>query len=517
MGNGTWWIDGRARVGRGVLRVGLGLGLLAGLGGGVVRAQSGAATAPAPAASVAAGSYRIVDTGQDLCFAEKGPIEYPHPGNDYFGQDAEYVGAGPSYKDNLDGTVTDLVTGLMWQKTPDYTKRTQDEAESYAASLRLAGRNDWRLPSIKELFSLADLRGTMTTLTPFIDTKYFDFKYPTASSTSEVGARLIDAQYASSTRYIGTIMTLNVPSAFGFNFADGRIKSYPQAYPKYVRCCRGPAYGQNDFVDNQDGTVTDRATGLTWTKADSPKPMTWAQALSYAEQLSVGGHSDWRVPNVKELQSIVDYSRAPNAMDLTMAGPAIDPVFTCTKAQSWCWTSTTHYESGFAYYVCFGEASCAWKLYNGAKMDAHGAGAVRGDPKSGDPGKFPDGLGPQADEIRIYNYVRCVRGGSPQLITTATPAARAMMVKTAAAVAAAQAAAQSTTATGATTGAKTSTGTTTGTGAASSSGSTTKAPTTFPNAFAPPPGQGSSSRPSGPPSGGPPGGGPPSGGKRPPR
>ena len=44
-------------------------------------------------------------------------------------------------------------------------------------------------------------------------------------------------------------------------------------------------------------------------------------------------------------------------------------------------------------------------------VDVHGAGAQRSDPKAGDPGMFPHGRGPQGDVIRIYNYVRCVRGG----------------------------------------------------------------------------------------------------------
>jgi hypothetical protein len=44
-------------------------------------------------------------------------------------------------------------------------------------------------------------------------------------------------------------------------------------------------------------------------------------------------------------------------------------------------------------------------------MDVHGAGSQRSDPKSGDPSKFPHGRGPQGDVIRIYNFVRCVRGG----------------------------------------------------------------------------------------------------------
>ena len=43
--------------------------------------------------------------------------------------------------------------------------------------------------------------------------------------------------------------------------------------------------------------------------------------------------------------------------------------------------------------------------------DVHGAGAQRCDPKVGDPARFPHGHGPQGDVIRIYNFVRLVRGG----------------------------------------------------------------------------------------------------------
>jgi hypothetical protein len=51
-------------------------------------------------------------------------------------------------------------------------------------------------------------------------------------------------------------------------------------------------------------------------------------------------------------------------------------------------------------------------------MDVHGAGAQRSDPKAGDPTRFPYGRGPQGDVIRIYNYVRCVRGGTAEPRTT---------------------------------------------------------------------------------------------------
>jgi hypothetical protein len=362
--------------------------------------------------------FTIVDTGLDRCYGSRWEIRCPKRGRPFFGQDAQYEGNQAAYRDNGDGTITDLNTGLMWQKTPDFRTRSWMDAGKYAQTLRLAGYHDWRLPTIKELFSLADFRGNIRTRTPYIDARYFDFRYPPRAS----GKRIIDGQYWSANRYVGTTM-FGDRSAFGFNFADGRIKSYPLFGPRgrvtfrdrrYVRCVRGPSYGMNDFVDNGDGTVTDRATGLMWMQSDSRRTMNWEQALQYAEDLQFAGYDDWRLPNVKELQSIVDYRRAPDARAASACGAAIDPIFNLTDEESWFWTSTTHIENGFGYYVCFGQALSALKRL-GKPVNAHGAGAVRSDPKAGDPSQWPHGLGPQSDEIRIYNYVRCVRLGKARL------------------------------------------------------------------------------------------------------
>ncbi len=226
--------------------------------------------------------HRIPDTGQTHCYADRDEIAFPARGGAFAGQDAQYASNPPRYKDNGDGTVSDLVTGLMWEKTPDFVKRGQDDAERHATKLVLAGHGDWRVPTIKELFSIADFRGNMHTRTPYVDTEVFDFVYPDATEGEggRVGMRDMDAQYASSTHYLGITMGRD-KSAFGFNFADGRIKSYPLHAKRYVRCVRGStAYGRNRFVDNGDGTVTDRASGLVWQKADSGKAMNWRDALA---------------------------------------------------------------------------------------------------------------------------------------------------------------------------------------------------------------------------------------------
>ncbi len=80
-------------------------------------------------------------------------------------------------------------------------------------------------------------------------------------------------------------------------------------------------------------------------KADSSTGMNWEKALEYAENLEYAGYNDWRLPNVKELHSIVDYRYAPDARDKNMRRPAIDPVFELTKAESWFWSSTTSPEA----------------------------------------------------------------------------------------------------------------------------------------------------------------------------
>ncbi len=366
-------------------------------------------------------TYPIVDTGQGGCFGGNGPLRCPRMNTDFAGQDAQYVGLTPNYQDNGDGTVSDLATGLMWQKSPASSKKNQAGAERYAQNLSLGGHNDWRLPTIKELFSIADFNGNMRTRTPYINT-IFDFQYPvsTQNSSGRPGQRDMDAQYASSTRYLGTTMGRD-ESAFGFNFADGRIKSYPLRASRYVRAVRGnPEYGKNRYQKNGDGTITDAATGLIWLQADSGEPMNWRQALEYAKKSRAAGQSDWRLPNVKELQSIVDYSRAPDSRNLSRRSAAIDPLFKLTQSESWFWSSTTHIENQFGYYVAFGQSFSA-KKRAGKQINAHGAGAVRSDPKSGDASHWPNGLGPQADEIRVNNYVRLVRAGGVEYQANGQP------------------------------------------------------------------------------------------------
>ncbi len=368
--------------------------------------------------TAAAAPYPIVDTGVTDFYSATAAIVAPAAGEAYYGQDAAYQGNQPSYTDNHDGTVTDNVTGLTWQQDMG-AKMTFADAFTHADTLELGGHSDWRVPGIKELYSLILFTGQSggeQAIKKFIDETYF---VQPIGDTS-VGEREIDAQTWSSTRYVGSIFGQQ-EGIFGVNFIDGRIKAYPQTKANssnrmYFRMVRGnPLYGTNDYVDNGDGTVSDRATGLMWQQADDGVARDWQGALAYAENMILAGYSDWRLPNAKELQSIVDYTRCPA---LTHSA-AIDAMFLTTSIVDpdgvpgqypYFWSGTTHLDGSnpfaAAVYVAFGAAQ---GRVNGVLLDVHGAGAQRSDPKSGNSADYPQYMGPQGDVRYVYNYVRCVR------------------------------------------------------------------------------------------------------------
>lgn len=383
------------------------------------------------------------DTGQTSCYDEQTGIACPSAGLAFHGQDAQHGPGRFSFTDNGDGTVSDNITGLLWQQSPDTDnngvldvgdKLSLDQALLYCEDLALADYSDWRLPGIKALYSLIDFSGVdpssydgtdTSGLLPFIDTSYFAFAYGDTSA----GERIIDAQFASSTEYVSTTGPNSSDTLFGVNFADGRIKGYglrvgPNVKTFNVLCVRaGQGYGSNDLLDNGDGTISDRSTSLMWSQQDSgsdaPAGLNWEEALAWVESKNASaylGYNDWRLPNAKELQGLVDYSRSPD----TSGSAAIDPLFSSAEIINEAgqadypayWAGTTHVNmsannsGAYGVYVSFGRAM---GYMDNNWVDAHGAGAQRSDPKTGDSADYPFGHGPQGDAIRIYNHARLVR------------------------------------------------------------------------------------------------------------
>lgn len=379
------------------------------------------------------GGYPIVDTNQLIFYSNDAIISEPSVGDEFYGQDASFIINAPSYTDNGDGTVSDNVTGLVWQQDPG-DKMTWPEAVANLDAFNeaeLGGYSDWRIPTIKELYSLVDFSGNTGTSslesTPYIDTNYFVFEYGDAAGE----ARFIDSQILSSTIYGSTTLGGNT-TVFGYNFADGRIKGYEVDKDFYCYYVRGnTSYGLNLFIDNNDETITDQATSLMWSQNDSGHleagtyndgTMTWQEALAWVQEMNDSnylGYSDWRLPNIKELQSLLDYESSP----MVTGTPAIDSLFNCTEIINYFgeldwgfyWSGTTHDDLsasetryGAASYVVFGNSLGEM---NGVTVDAHGSGAQRSDPKTGSIENYPapDPNAPQGDEQRVFNMVRLVR------------------------------------------------------------------------------------------------------------
>lgn len=349
-------------------------------------------TATQPAPTPPAVKFVVTDTNQQRCFNIKGGvIKCPTPSSLYNGQDAQYQGTSPAYTDNQDGTVTDKHTGMVWQKTPDFKRYNFADAAKYCESLAIADFQDWRLPTVKELFSLADFRGEFIDgenhhqNTPYLNTAFFDFKYPETHPEN--------GRYWSSSKYnLGPLQqSANLEGAFEFNFANGQLQAdatgslfgstnrTEQAAKNFVRCVRGEenSYGINQFIAHKNGTVTDKATGLMWQSTDDGVRRNWPMSLAYAEHATFAGYTDWRLPNIKELQSIVKYTATKGTW------PAIDTSYFNLSGDNtvddpmWFWSSTSqgnlqHSPTYIAFGKAFGKANHEENVYG----DWYGAGAV---------------------------------------------------------------------------------------------------------------------------------------------
>jgi pimeloyl-ACP methyl ester carboxylesterase len=331
------------------------------------------------------------DTGQTTCFDADGNVlnPCPAPGEPYHGQDAQYYGPARSYT-KLDASgnampesatswamIQDNVTGLIWEakeakdSVKDYANPhdadntytwcdtdpdtngnyagtcgandTMDFLSALNSGAGFAGHTDWRLPTLKELKTLID----RSRHTPSISTIYFP------NTISDYWSSTADASNFENAWFVRFI--------YGYDFNINKYQSYS------LRAVRG---GQTSpeirYVINGD-TVFDSITCLEWQRSAAdisgdgvPDAMTWQSALSYTEGLSLEGADDWRLPDINELASIVDYSRNYPAIDTA--------VFPDTVSSSF-WSSTTNalYNTRYAWEIGFdrGLGRYNYKGYNG--------------------------------------------------------------------------------------------------------------------------------------------------------
>ena len=234
-----------------------------------------------------------------------------------FGEDNDYQINTQSFTNNSNGTITDNVTGLMWQQG-DSGELTIENGITYCDNLVLGGFSDWRLPTKEESMSILNFDRN----NPALNTTYFlntNAEYWWTSTLSFNNANNIWITNSGG----GTSPKLKTET-----ISAGGIKKF---HARAVRTTATPVNVSN-FTDNGDTTITDNVTGLMWQKSPSNTAYTWEQALSFAENLTTATYSDWRLPNIKELVSL--NSETTNA-------PSINTAFFPTIVSAKYWSSTT--------------------------------------------------------------------------------------------------------------------------------------------------------------------------------
>jgi hypothetical protein len=235
-----------------------------------------------------------------------------------FGEDNDYTIFPPFLTKNGNGTITDTITGLMWQQI-DGGEMSIENAILYCNNLDLGGHTDWRLPNAHEAFSILNLQYA----NPALDATVFSSSLAEYWWTSDRQANDSNKVWATNTGGgIGNHPKTETISAGG-----------PKRFHvRAVRDIATPTVIPNHFTDNGNGTITDNITGLIWQKAPYTDTLSWEQALTYADTLALSGTSDWRLPNIKELQSI---------FDVTLINPALNTNFFITGGTKKYWSSTS--------------------------------------------------------------------------------------------------------------------------------------------------------------------------------
>jgi hypothetical protein len=274
----------------------------------------------------------LFQTDQHACYDENGRA-VPCPGT---GQDGEYRHgiAWPKPRfDVLGNIVLDKLTGLFWTRNASLSQFPLNWSEAHEFVEKLnsdhyADRNDWRLPERRELFSLISHAGINPSLPedhPFCDV--FHGYYWTATPCSRLPRQ---AWYV----HLGG----------GRVFKGMKHGSY-MVWPVGAR--PEPLPRSTSRFEVRESTVTDRVTGLMWTRgADltGGRKVNWSDALAVVRTLNISGASgfdDWRLPNVRELESLVDpYDHSP----------ALSKHAAFTNVQDAYWSATTSvYEPAYAW------------------------------------------------------------------------------------------------------------------------------------------------------------------------
>jgi hypothetical protein len=224
-------------------------------------------------------------------------------GEDLFGQDAVYAGLGTCVRKNYsiketgienENIIVDKNLNLEWQETVPEETYSWKDAVDYCKNLEYGGYDDWRIPAPKEIFSILT-KGRCDTETT---DSYFKERYAFLTSKTYAGDPN-QAWYADD------------------SFGNMSFQNFSGNKKIHVRCVRGETIPEAAFILSTVGSdeiVTDSATGLIWQKGHAAGKR-WKEALEYCENLDYAGYTDWRLPNINELVSLMNYDKHIPASD----------------------------------------------------------------------------------------------------------------------------------------------------------------------------------------------------------
>ncbi|KJR43503.1 protein of unknown function DUF1566 [Candidatus Magnetoovum chiemensis] len=226
--------------------------------------------------------------------------------------------------DSTTDVVTDNLTGLMWPRNGNHGTMVWNSAIDYASSYTLCGYDDWHLPNVNELESLINWENgaysTWLNDQGFVNGQNAHYWTATTYAGNLSEALNVYLFHSSIANYIKSsyFYAWPVRDVQTELWQTGQTISYRTGDDGYVWA--GVEWPEPRFTDNNDGTVTDNLTGLMWLNdANCFGSMIWQPALDTVSDFNSnpnnyncfgynGSYSDWRLPNIKELRSLVDYS-----------------------------------------------------------------------------------------------------------------------------------------------------------------------------------------------------------------
>ncbi len=246
-------------------------------------------------------------TGQDKCYNTSFVVEEcPISGEDFFGQDAQYISKciAQSFTADTDkGIVVDNNTGLTWEMSPSEEVYTWDDAPNHCVDLSISnygGKTNWRVPNPLELQTIVD----NSIYNPSTNSNF------TGMPTDDMGV-----YFWTSKEYKGNTSYAYIFQPYSGLYYGWTYDTYLKTKTYKVLCVSGDemrvATSANFTLQTLSGkvVVTDSVTGLMWQKEYS-LGATWQQALKYCEDSTYAGYSDWRLPNKNELASLVNYEKS---------------------------------------------------------------------------------------------------------------------------------------------------------------------------------------------------------------